>query len=451
MTSDQLPQTHRPAVRALHALLLGVVLLHLAVRVLPGALGEPTLGVVWEDGRYALCDFVSHAHFVRAAWAGLAAGGTHSVYAPESHLAVARAWTGAPVDCALPFGYSPTLLWLLGPFAPMPDRVAFLLWLALSGAAVCWLGRPGRMPFAVPLALCSPLAVTCFALGQTAVLSTAALLWLALRSLREQPAGAGWRGAWPDALVLWALTAKPPLALTAGVGLLAARRFRPVALALGLTLLTTLALTPWLGPGWAADYLRLLTRYDSERADPAFAWCLAPSYMCNLRSVLHLYLGVSDHLAAQCGAVLWCLALVGVLVGGLRRALAPDGAWVLALLALLVLSPHVNVTEGLHLLVVAALAQAVRPAAGGAGRLQKLLPPLAVLAVWLSPGAAHAPGWFWPMPAFVAELLLAVVALAWVWESGSPGGRPPRGLRFSALLPHVRLPLALRQRCSPLY
>ena len=106
-------------------------------------------------------------------------------------------------------------------------------------------------------------------MGQTAMLTLAGLVFLA-RLCEIQ-------GAWSrprllaGALVLWALTAKPPIALLAAVALLAVGHRLVVLLAVLFTVVSTLAITPWLGPGWVHDYLFMLRHYNAEQADVAFA------------------------------------------------------------------------------------------------------------------------------------------------------------------------------------
>jgi hypothetical protein len=204
--------------------------------------------------------------------------------------------------------------------------------------------------------------------------------------------------------------AKPPLAVTAGAALLATRRWRPVAFALVLTLVTTGALTPWLGLAWPEDYLQLITRYDHERADQTFAWSLQPGYMSNLRVILFLYLGVSDPVASQLSSGLWGFALGGILLAGLRFGCASSRVWAWALLAFLLLCPHVNQTEDLHLYLLPALAR-VRPRE--ADWRGWLLLSGVLLVVWLSPGRSFVTGWPGPVPAFAGKLVLVGLTLAW--------------------------------------
>jgi hypothetical protein len=146
------------------------------------------------------------------------------------------------------------------------------------------------------------------------------------------------------ALVLWALTARPQLAITAGVALLAARHWRPVLLALALTLVTTALLTPLLGPRWITDYVTLISHYDRVTAPDAFRWALVPDHMNNLRALLTA-LGVPDDWSSKVSTAVWLVTLLGVLVSALLWRMPPALVWAACVAQQLLLCPHVNTYE----------------------------------------------------------------------------------------------------------
>src|SRR5262249_49713613 len=192
------------------------------VRVLRPAVGDRDYFVRYDEaGGLRVQDFASHLRFTRAVWSGLAREGHGSVYTPAAHLHFMRDWSGQPGEVAnraLPFGYSPTMLLVLGPLCWLPEVWAYVAWTGLSLAAIWWMLSPGRRcALVAPLCFLSPPCRDCLALGQTALLTTAGVLFLATRSVKEPPND--WRGDLAEAMVLWLLTAKPPLAVTAGVGL----------------------------------------------------------------------------------------------------------------------------------------------------------------------------------------------------------------------------------------
>lgn len=393
------PETRRRVAFAVAA----AALLINAAAALPDLWRQRPFGVgPLGGGEVPLKDFASHLRMARAALARpwRDAPSTSSIYTPEAHREMTRDWAGGDLPAALPFGYSPTMIWVLAPLTLFDDATAYVLWSLLGLGLVGWLLWPREdAPVVAGLIFLSPLSTNAFALGQTAVYSNAVLLLLA------RP-----RRAWLDAALLWLLTAKPPVALMAGAALLAVGRWRAVGLALALALLSTALAHPLLGPGWAGDYLALARRYNSEEADPLFRWCLLPHYMANLRAALWAA-GASDALAARLSALAWAVATALVVVAGWRRWLAAWAVWCLALLAFLLLSPHVNVTEDLHLHAACVIAFAATR--GAATELARVLPALFVAGVWASSLLRVAPALGpWPGVAAKAALVAAVLMLA---------------------------------------
>lgn len=366
---------------------------------------------LWRDERgITIVDFPALVVFVRAVWSGAADAGS-SAYSVASQLATTSAWAGAPLEVALPFVYSPTMVWLLAPFAALPNHLAFTLWCLLSLAAAWWTTRPPATPRGVGLALfLSPVAFTCYALGQTACLAAAAMLVVARWSLATERSGGTAprvlgldRSAWPAALALCALGAKPPLAVAAACALLALGHVRVVAWAVGLTAACALVLTPWLGAGWPGDYLALASGFDRGSAGSAFAWALVPDRMSTLRALLSVDFGVADTTASGMSLAAWLVSLVVMVVGG-RRAGASAGpeTWACAVLTYLAFHPHVTATEVLLLVVPLALG------AGTGLRRVGALAPVALLVVpFLSPAVGPLAGARAPQLA----LLLALAVL----------------------------------------
>ncbi|MFM7149429.1 MAG: hypothetical protein ACKO23_06265, partial [Gemmataceae bacterium] len=106
-------------------------------------------------------------------------------------------------------------------------------------------------------------------------------------------------------------------------------------------------------PGWISDYVYLLTHYTQEKASPAFAWSLglitSPS---NLRSFLILSFQIGDHLAGLTSWFAWIMALIFLAIGWRARKLVSDSLWSLAILAMLMFSPHLSNPEDLNAFVV---------------------------------------------------------------------------------------------------
>lgn len=342
------PLTH--AAWRIHALLL-LLLPIMAWQVIVPAHQEPNFGIELADGQLVIRDLAAHISFARAFWAE---GGDYSV---ASHIQITNAWCGQDVNRALPFGYSPTMLWLLAPFCALTTKWGFIIWTLINGGAVWWMAQRRRSVCLIgALALVSPLTMISMALGQTSLLTSAGIIFLMLRH-RRADLEATERWSWLlvcEVVVLWALTAKPPLAIAAAAAMLVGRRWKTVCLAIALSLVTTLLLTPKLGYDWVAQYVALLSNYDREMADAAFAWSLRPDHMSNLRSLLWSYGVIGDHVASQISTVCWLISTAAIVVAGAVRKLPGYAAWALVVLAYLLFCPHLTSTEDLHLIVVVA-------------------------------------------------------------------------------------------------
>jgi hypothetical protein len=397
-----LPSSTSP-LKSREMLIFGAASVIICLVTLLQAYQEENLGfhVIKQDGRTMVSrrDFPSHFRFAQSVWNGrllqARVGEHHSVYSAESHLRMMHDWTNDAQSQVLPFGYSPTFLWLLAALVPLPPHLAFAAWTVLSVAAMCWVVCRGPVHFAFRLLLLSsPLAFSSLRMGQTAMLTLAGLVFLAQYCERSSPRS--WLRLAAGAVVLWALTAKPPFAVVAAVALLAGGHLRVVLLAALLTIVTTLAITPWLGPDWVTDYVHLLRHYNADTADPAFAWSLEPFYMTNLRAVLVLLLGMKDAAVTNAMSIIWLVFLAGIVGAGRMWRVCGSTLWGLSLLSYLLISPHVNSTEDLHLAffaVVFILALDWPP----------LLPGLATAAlIWLSP---------WNVPAALAPAALVLVVV----------------------------------------
>lgn len=401
---------------------LVLVALVALICVVPAWHAGPKFGV-WRDAhRLYMVDFCAHLVFARGVWTGHAmpADATTSAYTSASHLAMTIAWADEPLSVALPFGYSPVMLYVLGPLTALPNHLAFALWSALSLFAVYWVTRPTRTAFGAGLILfLTPIGLSSFRLGQTACVSAAALLFLAGTTLEQDATDTRKRllgldaRDWGAAVVLGALAAKPPIALAAGAALLALGRMRLVAVALGLAASCALIATPWLGATWPRDYLDLALHYDRVNADPAFAWSLAPARMSTLRALLAVDLGVADDVASRVSSLAWLASLVALVAVGRRTAhTEAPRVWAVALLGYLALCPHVTATEVLLAIVPLALCLGSNAAL--------LMRP------------AH------------AALFLALVAVPTL----SPSVGPLAGVRWPQFLLLVGLAVALRPRMA---
>ena len=179
-----------------------------------------------------IIDFASHFNFVKKTWLGqTTVNSGSSVYSLENHLKVTSDWAGVKLNNALPFGYSPTMLWVLAPLVLFSHTTAYFFFNIVGLFSVWWQTRPFRCRRGVGLlAFFSILSQACFGLGQPAAVPGAGLLFIAEKT-RGKNRDDGWRTHIFVGITLWALTAKPPLALTAVAVLLGLRQWRPLLVA----------------------------------------------------------------------------------------------------------------------------------------------------------------------------------------------------------------------------
>jgi len=308
----------------------------------------------------AINDFASHFTFVKKTWLGqTTVNSGSSVYSLENHLKVTSDWAGMKLNNALPFGYSPTMMWVLAPLVLFSHTTAYYLFNVGGLLSIWWQTHPFRCRRGVGLlAFFSLLSQACFRVGQTALITGAGLLFIAEKT-RERNREGGWRNDIFVGIVLWALTAKPPLALTAIAVLLGRRRWRPLLVAGMLTILSTLAITPLLGANWVNDYIHMISSYDKVNAGVAFAESLSPNHMANLRGVLSVDFGVADNIASRISSIMWFIALLCIVAMGIRPRLSEGAIWSIGILSYLLLCPHVTSTEELQLVLILPLC--VRP------------------------------------------------------------------------------------------
>jgi hypothetical protein len=297
-------------------------------------------------------DFPFHFNFVQKAWrheTTVAEGS--SIYSVENHLKVTSEWAGRPMPYSLQFGYSPTMLLVLAPLVPLSPAAAFLLFDIAGLFAVFWMTHPSRCRKGIGLIMFfSPVARFCFYLGQTALLSGAALLFLALKTSDSRKEG--WRDTAMTGIVLWAITAKPPVALAAAAVLLGLRRWRTLIAAGVLTSISTLLVSPLLGAHWITDYLHLIGSYNRIDAGHVFAFSVVPEIMGNLRAILSVDIGLRDDVSSLISAAVWLIALASVAITGLRSRVSAPALWAMGILSYLLFCPHVTVTEVLEAVIL---------------------------------------------------------------------------------------------------
>ncbi len=222
--------------------LLGLGFLVLALPAALAYFGAPA----W----FHLADYFAHpirsdfALYYRDARVGLQYGWSH-MYDPDAFRRVTEQLGIQNADPRVPSLSFPLLTWLVAPFAMLPLRLAYDLWLGLLIACflLTWLvaapgGRPQRVRHLLVAAGFIPLAFG-LALGQSLFLVVAAVAgaWCLLRRGWDLPAG----------MMLAVVVVKPQIALLVPFALLLAGRWRTFLTFLGTTsliLIAVLAMVP---------------------------------------------------------------------------------------------------------------------------------------------------------------------------------------------------------------
>jgi hypothetical protein len=287
-----------------------------------------------------------------------------SAYSSANHIEVTRKWVTnsigdnrywARTDFAMPFGYSPTMLCLLAPLVLFPYNIAYCLFNMIGLLAVWWMTHPHRCRHGAGLfSFFSPLALGCFMLGQTALISGVCLLFIAEKT-REDNRVSGWSAALYAGTALWILTAKPPLALTAAAVLLGLREWRPLLVGGILTLFTTIMISPFLGAGWMSDYVHLIGSYDLAHIGSVYSWSIRPDTMANLRAIMSVDSGLPDDTASLVSVIIWLTTLICLAAGVFRTKYPGFVVWSAGILSYLLFCPHVTSTEELQILLLVPL------------------------------------------------------------------------------------------------
>ncbi len=250
------------------------------------------------------------------------------------------------------------------PLAGLPLGVSYVLWAVVNAFLLGWLvwrlltriaadwSREERL-LLVGASLAAPPLALALLQGSFSLLVTVALLevFLALRAGGDRAAAA------------WLIVAsvKPQAVLTTGVALLAARRWRVLALAAAGGLILVAAATAVMGIGIWASYLRFLGDYVGSFD----VFSVRPSVMWNLRGTLTLLAG--EGVTPAMASTINTAALIGQIAALVAVAWLWRGRWepaspafairfALTLVLGLLFSPHLNPHDDLLLVPAGAMA-----------------------------------------------------------------------------------------------
>src|SRR5262245_7033237 len=122
-----MPELTRPQKRRLALVMAALAIAWVAPRMLVDVWRQRPFGITKSGDTVQVLDFTSHARMVRLTLEGAWADGP-SLYTPQAHRQMMSELLRRPVQQALPFGYSPTMVLVLAPFVPWADPWAYFLW-----------------------------------------------------------------------------------------------------------------------------------------------------------------------------------------------------------------------------------------------------------------------------------------------------------------------------------
>lgn len=340
--------TRQNVLRAIHLFVWTLLVAKVFTLWLLPALEQGSRFGIWiQDGTMTILDFPLIFNAVKRAWYGNYPPGA-SIYSSINTLKVTSNWAQQTGGTS----YSPAILLLLAPLVSLSHGAAYFLFNLAGLFFIWWQTFPERCRYGISLIIFfGPLSMGCFELGQTVLLTGAGLLYLHEKT-REITNDSPISALLPSGIVLWLLTAKPPLAITSIAVLIGLRRWRLLKLSAVITATGTIMLSPFLGHDWYSDYLHLLMSYNRVQTDPASAQLFNPSHMANLRAVLSVNAGMADHIASKISMLLWLPMLMLVAGAGSRLCLSQGALWALGILSYLSFCPHVTSTEELQLLLL---------------------------------------------------------------------------------------------------
>ncbi len=425
------PKFRSDIVSAVH-LILWVVLACYIGSFLISAAKNPSYGIFYQsEGNVEVLrirDFPFLFNFAQRAWRGeTTVNSGASIYSVRNHLKVTSDWAGSKVAGTLQFAYSPTMLWVLAPLVPFSNATAFLFFDIAGLFAIFWMTRPSRSRWGIGLlSFFSGVALGCFVLGQTALATGAGLLFIAEKT-RADAHKEGWRDSLISAVVLWALTAKPQIAMAAAAVLVGLRQWRTLVVGGLLTVISTFLVWPLLGPHWMTDYLHLIGTFNKMDAGRVFVMAFVPGIMANLRAVLSVDIGLRDDISSLVSAIMWLAALGYIVVKGLRSRLPAAALWSMSILSYLLFCPHVSPTEELQVVIILALCVSMREKLA---RYELVLLITLPLLVFMSPFSGPFQGI--RLPLFITQL-----ALFFFFASSGERFSPPGLAGCHPQLPHA--------------
>lgn len=224
-------------------------------------------------------------------------------------------------EYGLNVAYAPTVLLWTWPLQLFSGQIDFLLMSLVNAVILFALARAYLFPRAtcfphlllIGLGLINMSLFFCLTAAHNSILSCGviALTWSWIGD-RDQH-GAVPLGAWKEfalALLLFVLSAKPHVAFTLGLILLAAKLWRPVAAAVVAFVVSVYCLSPLLGgwPTWFNDYLALVIGHSQEKLGDFLYY--GPELSSNFYGFIVQVCPIATDMALRLDSLLWAGGLL---------------------------------------------------------------------------------------------------------------------------------------------
>lgn len=367
-------------------------------------------------------DFACHINYLQSIW-------NRSVEHPyrlEDQERIVRSWYPRN-SMEFPHAYSPVVLVLGSPFLAMKVEWAFFLWALINAGLLLALTWGYLLPriknptqgFAIMAVFCSYLLLDIFNMGQTA-LATTTLYAGSFLLLRDRSACHPVQLSRDLVLfaALYALAAKPSIALIVFAMVIGQRAWRPLLLAMSGLLFTWAILAPYYG-GYVAgltDYSWLLNHFCSADMIPIFRGGLTPSISTNFTAFVTTLRPEWNREAFFLSQIIFEGLVVLLTLLRWSKRISFSTQFQGLLWTLLLFCPYLLVTEDFAICLLAVEGTFFRNGLGGA---VKVLLVLLAANIWI--GASLG----WPL----SFALKFVLAIWWLLELVLASRRGIQGVR----------------------
>lgn len=315
-----------------------------------------------KNGNYLFGDYQAHRAIVER----ILNKTTSRPYTQEGQKEIFKNWIPTATQ-GLPHAYSPTTGLLLAPFVWMDVWTGYYVYVAINLALLAALLNGYLLPRARNNWELAAIGIFCLSLsvmhiigiGQTAILTLGALalLWhLVYDPEQKRLYPSKWFQDVVLGVILFLLSAKPPMALLAGAVLLGARRWRAASLGAALFAANFTLMLPYYG-GWpyaVTDYLSFLQHYNREDLEPFFRECLNYGGASDPTGFMGKLFGLPEQTTMRLCQLVTFIVMPATIVLAWLKKIGPSTAFQIQLTLFLIASPFLRTSEDIAIVLLVA-------------------------------------------------------------------------------------------------